>query len=396
MNADGTIGAGWDAVRMVVGGRVYVADLETWSPITQAPWVRAVGWLAKDGPVSRGALPREFIDRLRDLAARSAESGEALEWPLGVGFHVCELCGGHRSSGNIGVPGKGVLYVAPEMIIHYVESHAYAPPIEFVDAVLRCPMPGTPEYRTAVQDFVGRKAGLKRMKAPEGAMAKTKADRPTEIVVFSVLNALACSGCRAEIARDDLLRMEKERPLCLACADLDHLVYLAAGDPALSRRSRKHSTLSAVVVRFSRARKRYERQGLLVELPALELAERECLDDQEQRARARARAGLARERADAQYVRAFAEQVQSAYPACPEAEAEAIAAHACQKYSGRIGRSGAARELDPGAITLAVAAHVRHRHSRYDELLAQGWERGDARHAVADVVQDVLKRWSSA
>jgi len=227
-------------------------------------------------------------------------------------------------------------------------------------------------------------------------MAKTKADRPTEIVVFSVLRASACSSCGADIGKGALLRMEKEQPLCLACADLDQLVYLPAGDPALSRRSRKHSTLSAVVVRFSRARKRYERQGLLVELAALELAERECLSDQEQRARARERAGLARERADAQYVRAFAEQVQSVYPGCPKAEAEAIAVHACQKYSGRIGRSAAARQFDPVALTLAATAHVRHRHSRYDKLLAQGWDRGDARQAVADVVRDVLKRWSSA
>ena len=226
-------------------------------------------------------------------------------------------------------------------------------------------------------------------------MTTTKAERPGEIVVFSVLNASVCSSCGAEIAKSDLLRMEKGRPLCLTCADLDHLVYLPAGDPALSRRSRKHSTLSAVVVRFSRARKRYERQGLLVELPALELAEQECLNDEEQRARARERAGIARERADEQYVRAFADQVRSAYPSCPAAVAEAIAGHACLKYSGRVGRSAAARQFDPVAITLAVTAHVRHRHSQYDELLAQGWDRGDARHAVGGVVQGVLERWSS-
>jgi hypothetical protein len=226
-------------------------------------------------------------------------------------------------------------------------------------------------------------------------MVTTKAERPAEIVVFSVLNASVCSSCEADIAKGDVLRMEKERPLCLACADLDHLVYLPAGDPALSRRSRKHSTLSAVVVRFSRARKRYERQGLLIELPALELAEQECLKDEEQRARARERAGLARERADAEYVGAFCEQVRAAYPGCPAAEAEAIAGHACLKYSGRVGRSAAARQFDAVAITLAVAAHVRHRHSQYDKLLAQGLDRGDARHAVDGVVQGVLEQWSS-
>lgn len=227
-------------------------------------------------------------------------------------------------------------------------------------------------------------------------MTATKANRPGEIVVFSVLSASVCSSCAANIEQGNLLRLEKEQPLCLTCADLDHLVYLPAGDPALSRRSRKHSTLSAVVVRFSRARKRYERQGLLVELPALELAEQECLNDEEQRARARERAGVARERADAQYVRAFTDQVRAAYPSCPAAETDAIAEHACLKHSGRVGRSAAARQFDPVAITLAVTAHVRHRHSQYDKLLAQGRDRGDARHAVGGVVQGVLERWSSA
>ncbi len=224
-------------------------------------------------------------------------------------------------------------------------------------------------------------------------MTTTNARRPAEMVVFSVLKPSICSSCGAEIGKGALLRMERERPLCLACADLDHLVYLPAGDAALSRRSRKHSTLSAVVVRFSRVRKRYERQGLLVELPALERAEQECLSDEDQRVRARERAGLARERTDAAYVRAFGEAVRAAYPGCPAAEAEAIAEHACLKYSGRVGRSAAARQFDPTAIRLAVTAHVRHRHSPYDTLLARGWDRGDARHAVDGAGQAVLQRW---
>jgi hypothetical protein len=227
------------------------------------------------------------------------------------------------------------------------------------------------------------------------SVTTTRQERATDIVVFSVLNASVCSACRADIEKGDLLRMEKEQPLCLGCADLDHLVYLPAGDAALSRRSRKHSTLSAVVVRFSRARKRYERQGLLVEPSALERAEQECLKDEEQRLRARSRAALTRERANARHVEAFAQQIRAAYPGCPVAEAEAIAGHACLKYSGRVGRSAAARNFDATAITLAVAAHVRHRHSQYDKLLARGWDRSAARQAVAGVVEGVLQRWSA-
>jgi hypothetical protein len=50
-------------------------------------------------------------------------------------------------------------------------------------------------------------------------------------------------------------------------------VFLPSGDAALTRRSRKRSGLLAVVAKWSRPRKRYERQGLLGENVALEHAE---------------------------------------------------------------------------------------------------------------------------
>jgi hypothetical protein len=79
--------------------------------------------------------------------------------------------------------------------------------------------------------------------------------------------------------------MDDAGQLCLACADLDHPVFLPAGDAALTRRATKASSLSAVVLRWSRARKRYERQGVLVEDPALTLAEEQCLSDEAARTR---------------------------------------------------------------------------------------------------------------
>jgi len=69
--------------------------------------------------------------------------------------------------------------------------------------------------------------------------------------------------------------MDDAGPLCLTCVDLNHLVFLPAGDAALTRRAKQASALSAVVVRFSRTRKRYERQGLLLEAEALAAARRE-------------------------------------------------------------------------------------------------------------------------
>jgi hypothetical protein len=102
----------------------------------------------------------------------------------------------------------------------------------------------------------------------------------SDIVVFISTQNSTCEECGQELGRRAWIRLDrKKRALCLSCADLDHLVFLPSGDAALTRRSRKYSRLSAVVVKWSRARKRYERQGLLVENEALEHAEKECAAD---------------------------------------------------------------------------------------------------------------------
>lgn len=108
--------------------------------------------------------------------------------------------------------------------------------------------------------------------------------RPPDLVVISPTRDWTCSACGGT---GDLLIMDGSGPLCLTCAEMDHLVYLPAGDAALTRRSKVASRLSAVVVRYSRARKRYERQGVLVEEDALAAAEQQCLADEEARARRR-------------------------------------------------------------------------------------------------------------
>lgn len=217
----------------------------------------------------------------------------------------------------------------------------------------------------------------------------------SEIVVFSIVRDSACAECGAELARGRFLRMEAERPLCLACADLDHLVFLGRGDAALTRRASRYSTLRAVVVRFSRSRNRYERQGVLVEEAALTRAEQECLSDSEARRLARERAAERRQELDAQYVEMFAQRVGDLFPGCPSDEQQAIAEHACQKYSGRVGRSAAAKDLEARAVELAVRAHVRHAHSGYDDLLSRGVPRSEARGLVAGLVTNRLEQWAS-
>ena len=104
--------------------------------------------------------------------------------------------------------------------------------------------------------------------------------------VFITSGESTCDECRHVLGRGAWIHLAGERgALCLSCADLDHLVFLAAGDAALTRRACKHSGLSAVVLEWSRSRKRYERQGVLVEDAALARAEAECLEDADARAR---------------------------------------------------------------------------------------------------------------
>ncbi len=223
--------------------------------------------------------------------------------------------------------------------------------------------------------------------------------RPTrskDIVVFWIISDSTCAECGQELGKGRFLRLEAERPLCLSCADLAHLVFLESGNAALTRRATRYSTLHAVVVRFSRARKRYERQGVLIEEAALAQAEAECLSDADARKAASERAAARRMELEAVYVEAFARRIGELFPRCPVGARQTIAEHACEKYSGRVGRSAAAKELDANAVELAVRAHIRHEHSPYDRLLAQGADRLDARQEVAAQVDSVMARWSAS
>jgi hypothetical protein len=187
--------------------------------------------------------------------------------------------------------------------------------------------------------------------------------------------------------------MENSAPVCMQCAEMDHLVFLPSGDSALTRRAKRASRLSAVVVRFSRTLRRYERQGILVETDALEQAEAECLADESARGRRRERDVARRANEDLQLQAEMAAAITSLYPGCPDNRAHAIARHAATRGSGRVGRSAAGRELQQHALELAVTASVRHQDTPYDGLLMSGISRTDARELVRDTVNTILEAW---
>jgi len=221
----------------------------------------------------------------------------------------------------------------------------------------------------------------------------SEAPRP---VVFAILRKAQCSECGAEMEPGSFLKIEGEQPLCLACAGLIELEFLAAGDTALTRRAIKYSERSAVVVRFSRASKRYERQGILIKRMELEKAERECVEDSDQRAAARALGAVRRQDQDRKLAACMAKQIAILFPGCPTEELTAIAEHTSQRGSGRVGRTEAGRNLEKHALTAAVIAAVRHSHTEYDELLARGVDRSDARQRVADRIDEILAAWRAA
>ena len=191
----------------------------------------------------------------------------------------------------------------------------------------------------------------------------------------------------------DLLIKDDRGPLCTTCADLDHLVFLGAGDAALTRRAKKASVLSAVVMRWSRSRKRYERQGILVEEAALEQAEQECLADEDARLRRRERDRERHAEEDVELQARMAAQIARLFPRCPAERVEAIARHTALRGSGRVGRSAAGRALDEQAIALAVVASVRHQDTDYDSLLMSGVPRDVARDRIRPDIDRILAAW---
>ncbi|MDA3924838.1 MAG: DUF2293 domain-containing protein [Kiritimatiellae bacterium] len=217
-----------------------------------------------------------------------------------------------------------------------------------------------------------------------------------ELKVFISGRDSKCSECGEDLGKHAWILLKEDKgAVCLTCADLDHLVFLPSGDATLTRRSRKYSKLSAVVLKWSRARKHYERQGLLVESEAVDQAEKECVADAGQREIRRGQAVLRWAELDQEYISRFAARVREVYPHSPEGRENLIAEHACRKYSGRVGRCAAAKDLEEDAVRLAVRAHVRHAETNYDKILSAMVGRSDARAMVNDAVENILKQWTT-
>ena len=115
---------------------VYYADNEVSNSIVR------VGWLDKTVPFSTGSVNDIFLQKLlRRCFQRTNQTR---------GYHICPFC----AKPEVGVPLKiegmqvklgsaeihvrgplGHVFVAPDLICHYILAHRYIPPKEFIEAV---------------------------------------------------------------------------------------------------------------------------------------------------------------------------------------------------------------------------------------------------------------------
>lgn len=121
----------------------------TYFPVN-SPRLLAVGWLDNWRYYRRGAISAVHRERLATLLVDCWAP-----WHL-MGFHDCELCGQDTGVNNLFVPGDGVVYASPEMIEHYIGTHGYKPPSEFLESLVRCPDMGSTEYFSALVDAGGK------------------------------------------------------------------------------------------------------------------------------------------------------------------------------------------------------------------------------------------------
>lgn len=129
---------------------MYLEDLGTNAYLNTDDRFRAVGWLEAGHPYTKGAVPPD------DLAAIKAHLQRAFQPARYLGFHLCSLCppGTPRAGTlNLVVVTPTLLYIAPELIVHYIEDHGYRPPDEFLAAVRACPPQGSRQFLEWLRPF---------------------------------------------------------------------------------------------------------------------------------------------------------------------------------------------------------------------------------------------------
>jgi predicted enzyme related to lactoylglutathione lyase len=139
--------------------------------------VLTVGWLAEGHEYPTGEVDAETIDKL-NLLLESPKT-HALQ---SRGFHECDLCSIEQrvypsykdrqialGSAELWIPSSGgVIYAAPNLIVHYIEDHGYRPPDAFINAVkafdLESDWDGNAAFQALVEKY--RASGVQDIAKP--------------------------------------------------------------------------------------------------------------------------------------------------------------------------------------------------------------------------------------
>ena len=129
----------------------HIADLNNDCYFARGPRLRAIGWLEGDKEFEVGPVNRDLVALLREHVKNRFVIIDFM------GGQTCTLCRGSSGpygSGELIIPASEVCYVAPVLVVHYVEIHRYRPPTEFVAAVEACPPQRSPAYMSLVAPFL--------------------------------------------------------------------------------------------------------------------------------------------------------------------------------------------------------------------------------------------------
>jgi hypothetical protein len=113
----------------------------------------AVGWLDRQMPFRAGPTDAGVFHRLHELLQ------DPFEPFVAAGGHGCNICQFEpecSGGANLFVPAAGFLFVAPAMILHYVNAHRYRPPPSFSEAVMSCPDTRSMDYKRRFLENGGR------------------------------------------------------------------------------------------------------------------------------------------------------------------------------------------------------------------------------------------------
>lgn len=217
----------------------------------------------------------------------------------------------------------------------------------------------------------------------------------TQNIFITKKEKLTCTRCNKPIAKGDFFvsESEKTKGQCFNCSPFSTFSFLPSGDAAMTRRSKKHSPLCGVLQEWNQRRRRYERKGQYVEALAILKAKEECELDQDKRLIQNQKAAITRAKQDKIYIKAFAKAIKTRYPNCPTGREDLIATHACEKYSGRVGRTASAKEFDEKMIDLAVEAHIRHTETNYDLQFGKGKSKKEIRTNVKFDIIKIMQHW---